>query len=192
MEAAAYRTIRAYATNTPVLLFTYAVFNGSGGASAALTDIHAFNTNVFGNANAVWTNEAVAFHGYGAGWQSTSAAASNLITAGYPCVMTEYSGGLWGNSHGGFDAEMTSEMERLGISWLGFQYIPPTGVSDDVTRSDVYSNVVVNSGLSWSPDFGNFPPARGLYGNGGQPRTVPASYVNNFLTGTPLRVQAEE
>ena len=28
-----------------------------------------------------------------------------MITAGYPCVMTEYSGGLWGNSHGGFDAD---------------------------------------------------------------------------------------
>lgn len=192
MEIAAYNTIRAYAPNTPVLLFTYAVFNGSGGASAALTDIHAFNTSVFGNANAVWTNEAVAFHGYGAGWQSTSTAASNLVAAGYPCVMTEYAGSLWGSDHGCLDAEMTSEWERLGISWLTFHFIPPTGVSDDVTRPDVYSNIVVNSGLSWTPDFGNFPPARGPYGNGGQPRTVPASYVNNFLTGTPLRLQAED
>ena len=192
MEIAAYRTIRTYAPNTPVLLFTYAVFNGSGGASAALTDIHAFNTTVFGNANAVWTNEAVAFHGYGAGWQSTSTAASNLITAGYPCVMTEYAGSLWGSNHGSLDAEMTSEFERLGISWLTFQHVPPTGVSDDITQSDVYSNIVVNSGLSWTPDYGNFPAVRGPYGNGGQPRTVPASYVNNFLTGTPMRVQAED
>ncbi len=83
-------------------------------------------------------------------------------------------------------------MERLGVSWLAFQYVPPTGVSDDVTKPDVYSNVVVNAGLSWSPDYGSFPAARGPYGNGGQPRTVPASYVNNFLTGTPLRVQAED
>jgi hypothetical protein len=64
MEVAAYRTIRAYAPDTPVLLFTYAVLGDSGGASAALIDIHAFNTNVFGNANATWTNEAVGFHGY--------------------------------------------------------------------------------------------------------------------------------
>ncbi len=76
MEIAAYRTIRANAPNTPVLLFSYAVFNGSGGATAALTDIRAFNTNVFGSGSAVWTNEAVAFHGYGAGPQSTATAVS--------------------------------------------------------------------------------------------------------------------
>ena len=73
MEVAAYNAIRQYAPNTPVLLFTYAVFGGTGGASAALTDIQAFNTAVFGNANQVWTNEAVAFHGYN-GWQGTSTA----------------------------------------------------------------------------------------------------------------------
>ena len=191
MEIAAYNAIRAGAPNTPVLLFTYAVFGGTGGASAAMTDIHAFNTAVFGNANQVWTNEAVAFHGYN-GWQGTSTAVSSLFASGYPCVMTEYGGGAWGLGVGGLDAEMTSELERLGVSWLGFQYIPPTGVSDDVTKPQVYSNIVVNAGLSWTPDYGSFPPIRGPYGNGGQPRTVPASYVNNFLTGTPLRIQAED
>ncbi|HEX7617167.1 MAG TPA: cellulase family glycosylhydrolase, partial [Verrucomicrobiae bacterium] len=78
MEIAAYNAIRASAPNTPVLLFSYAVFGGTGGASAALTDIHAFNTAVFGNANQVWTNEAVAFHGYN-GWQGTSTAVSSLL-----------------------------------------------------------------------------------------------------------------
>jgi fibronectin type 3 domain-containing protein len=191
MEIAAYNAIRASAPNTPVLLFSYAVFGGTGGASAALTDIHAFNTAVFGNANQVWTNEAVAFHGYN-GWQGTSTAVSSLLGSGYPCMMTEYGGGAWGSGTGGLDAEMTSELERLGISWLTFQYIPPTGVSDDVSKPQIYSNIVVNSGLSWSPDYGNFPPVRGPYGNSGQPRTIPASYANNFLTGTPLRIQAED
>src|SRR6185295_19327146 len=65
LETAAYRTIRQYAPDTPVLLFTYAVFNGSGGANAALTDVRAFNTNIFGTGTVTWTNEAVAFHGYG-------------------------------------------------------------------------------------------------------------------------------
>ena len=84
-----------------------------------------------------------------------------------------------------------SELETLRVSWLTFQYIPPTGVSTDVTQPQYYSNIVVNAGLSWTPDYGNFPPVRGPYGNGGQPWTVPASYVNNFLTGTPLTLQAE-
>jgi endoglucanase len=191
MEIAAYNTIRANAPDTPVLLFTYACCGGTGGASAALTDIHAFNTAVFGNANQVWTNEAVAFHGYN-GWSGTSTAVSSLLGSGYPCFMTEYGGGAWGTGVGGLDAEMTSELERLGVSWLTFQYVPPTGVSDDVTKPQSYSNIVANAGLSWSPDYGNFPPVRGPYGNSGQPRTVPASYVNNFLTGTPLRIQAED
>ena len=156
MEVAAYNIIRQYAPNTPVLLFTYAVFGGTGGASAALTDIHAFNTAVFGNANAVWTNEAVAFHGY-AGWQDTSTAASELISAGYPCFMTEFGGGAWGAALAALMPNACRELERLDVSWLTFQYIPPTGVSDDVTQPQSYSNIVVNAGLSWTPDYGNFP-----------------------------------
>ena len=191
MEIAAYNAIRASAPNTPVLLFSYAVFGGTGGANAAMTDIHAFNTTVFGNANAVWTNEAVAFHGYN-GWQGTRDAVTALLGYGYPCVMTEYGTGAWGSTHGGLDVEMTSELERLNVSWLTFQYVPPTGVSDNVSVPDCYSNQVVSSGLSWTPDYGNFPSIRGPYGNGGQPRTISASYVNNFLTGTPTRVQAED
>ena len=81
MEAVAYKIIRTNAPNTPVLLFSYSVFGGTGGTSSALTDIQAFNANVFGNANAVWTNEAVAFHGY-AGWQATATAVAGLINAG--------------------------------------------------------------------------------------------------------------
>jgi fibronectin type 3 domain-containing protein/regulation of enolase protein 1 (concanavalin A-like superfamily) len=190
MEVAAYNVIRQYAPNTPILLFTYAVFGGTGGASSAMTDIRAFNTTVFGNANAVWTNEAVAIHGY-AGWQNTSTAVSSLINSGYPCFMTEYAGNPWGSGHGGLDAEMTSELERLSVSWLTFQYVPPTGVSDNVTLPDVYSNVVINSALSWTPDYGGFPPVRAPYGNGSQPWTVSANYTNNVLTGSLTRVEAE-
>ena len=190
MEVAAYQMIRQYAPNTPVLLFTYAVFGGTGGTSAALTDIQAFNTAVFGNANQVWTNEAVAIHGY-AGWQNTITAASGLISAGYPCLMTEEYGTPWGTGLTTLDADFMWELERIGVSWLTFQYIPPTGVSTDITQPKIYSNIVVNAGLSWSPDYGNFPSVRGVYGNGGEPWTIPAGYVNNFLTGTPLTIQAE-
>jgi regulation of enolase protein 1 (concanavalin A-like superfamily)/fibronectin type 3 domain-containing protein len=191
MEIAAYQVIRQYAPNTPVLLFTYAVFGGSGGASSALTDIHNFNTAVFGTANVTWTNEAVGFHGY-AGWQGTSQAAAALISAGYPCMMTECAGGRWGTGIGGIDAELTSELERQNISWLTFEYTPPTGVSDDVTQPPHYQNIINDAGLSWTPDYGTWPAVRGPYGNGGQPRTIPASYVNNFLTGTPMRIQTED
>jgi poly(hydroxyalkanoate) depolymerase family esterase len=188
MEVAAYKTIRANAPDTPVLLFSYAVLGGTGGASAALTDIHAFNQTVFGSQNAVWTNTAVGFHGY-AGAGDTAVAVSNILSAGYPCFMTEFGAGTWGGGPGGLDVEAVANLERLGVSWLAFQYIPPTGVSDDVTRPDAYSNRVVNAGLSWTPDYGSFPVARSVYGNGGYPWTAP-DYNNNTLSGT-LRIEAE-
>jgi poly(hydroxyalkanoate) depolymerase family esterase len=189
MEVAAYRTIRQYAPNTPVLLFTYAVL-GDSGASAALTDIHAFNTNVFGNANAVWTNEAVGFHGY-AGASAMSNAVSQIIAAGYPCFMTEFGGGVWGTGVAGLDAYAVADLERLGVSWLTFQYIPPTGVSDDVTDPKHYADIVNWSGLSWTPDCGNWPLVRGPYGNGGYPWSTPDYNGSGLLTGA-LRIQAED
>jgi endoglucanase len=188
MEVAAYQAIRAVAPDSPVLLFSYAVLGGTGGASAALTDIHAFNQTIFGAQNAVWTNVAVGFHGY-AGASGTAVAVSNLISAGYPCLMTEFGDGTWGGGLGGLDVEGVANWERLGVSWLTFAYVPPSGVSDDVTRPDAYLNRVVNSGLSWMPDYGGFPAVRGVYGNGGYPWTTPG-YVNNVLGGT-LRIEAE-
>jgi hypothetical protein len=104
-------------------------------------------------------------------------------------MMTEFGAGAWGGGPGGLDVEAVANLERLGVSWLTFQYIPPTGVSDDVTRPDAYSNRVVNAGLSWTPDYGAFPVARGVYGNGGSPWTAP-DYNNNTLSGT-LRIEAE-
>jgi endoglucanase len=146
MEIAAYRAIRANAPHTPVLLFSYAVLAGSGGANAALTDIQAFNQAIFGTQNAVWTNEAVAFHGYG-GWEGTATAVNNLINAGYPCFMTEFGWPRWGRNRGvALELELTSDLERLGVSWLTFQYIPPSGVSDPVTVPDLYKIWWTNPG----------------------------------------------
>jgi poly(hydroxyalkanoate) depolymerase family esterase len=188
LEADCYKIIRANAPNTPALLFTYAVFGGTGGTAAALTDIQAFNTNVFGNANAVWTNEAVAFHGY-AGWQQTAIAASNLLSAGYSGVMTEELGTLWGTDTGVLDAELISALERLDVSWITFEYIPPTGVSVDVTQPQYYADIVNWAGLSWNPDYGDWPPARGTYDNNGLPWTT-QDFTNNVLSGT-LHIEAE-
>jgi endoglucanase len=191
MEIAAYNVIRANAPDTPVLVFSYAVFGGSGGASSAMTDIRAFNTAVFGNANAVWTNLAVGFHGY-AGADNTASAVSALISSGYPCFMTEFAGSTWGYTGGSLDIDLTTELERQGASWLTFQHVPPDGVSDNIAEAIRYKNPVDNSGLSWASDYGNWPQVRGPYGNSGQARTISASYANNFLTGTALRIQAED
>ncbi len=190
MEVDCYNIIRTNAPNTPVLLFTYAVLGGSDGATAALTDIHAFNERVFGDANAVWTNEAVGFHGY-AGWEGTTQAVEGVLAAGYPCFMTEFGSLKWGTIGGGQDVELTSELERLGVSWLTFQYIPPSGVSDNVTLPEVFKDRIESSGLSWVPDYGTWPAARQAYGNNGQPRQTANTWTNDFLTGA-LHVEAED
>lgn len=183
MEIAAYNVIRSHAPETPVLLFSYAVLGGNGG-SAALTDIELFNAAVFGNSSHAWTNEAVAIHGYG-GYASTVAAAEYLIAAGYPLVMTEYGTDDWGGAAHGVGQELTHELERLNVSWLTFQHIPPTGVAPDVTDPHAYKDLIELAGISWTPDFGTWPVARGPYGNGGQPRETTG------LSGT-LRIQAED
>jgi endoglucanase len=190
MEAAAYNTIRSHAPDTPVLLFSYAVLSGTGGSSAALTDISAFNAAVGGDPASIWSNAAVAFHGYG-GWKGTTEAVTDLLNAGYPCFMTEFGDSEWGTGQGGFGVMQTSELERLEVSWLAFCYIPPWGVSDDVTVPEIYKDRVDRAGMSWVPDYGFWPVARGVYGNGGQPRATTSTFVGNFLTGT-LRIQAED
>lgn len=189
MEAAAYNIIRSHAPDTPVLLFSYAVFGGSGGASGALTDINAFNSAAGGDPTATWSNAAVGFHGY-AGWRGTSEAVAALVTAGYPCFMTEFTSRDWGSGDG-FDIELTSELERMEVSWLTFQHIPPNFIGSAITDSAAFKDMVDRSGLSWVPDYGIWPLARGVYGNGGQPRATTGTFVSNILTGT-LRIEAED
>jgi poly(hydroxyalkanoate) depolymerase family esterase len=184
MEIAAYNKIRSHAPHTPVLLFSYAVPWGSGGANDAMVDVRYFNQEVFGNENAVWTNEAVAIHGY-SGASLTSEFAAAMIGYGYPCFQTEFAGGIWGEEGGRFELYTASEMERRKVSWMAFQFIPPWGVSDNIAIPKIYKDLVDRSGMSWTPDFGIWPQVRGPYGNGGQPRSTTG------LSGT-LRIQAED
>jgi endoglucanase len=189
MEVNCYNIIRQYAPNTPVLLFSYSVLSGTGGADGALDDIEAFNQAVFGTPTVAWSNIAMGFHGY-AGFKNTVTAITDILAMGYPCFMTEFVGEPWGGSGYGLNIPLASSLEQLGVSWLTFSYIPPSGVSSNITTPSVYSDRVQKSGLSWIPDFGSFPVNRGPYGNNGQPWTTP-DYINNTFAGT-LRIEAED
>jgi endoglucanase len=188
LEVDGYNTIRQYAPNTPVLLFSYSQLSGAGAANNALSDIKSFNLSVFGNENATWSNIAVGFHGY-AGAAPTATAVQNILAAGYPCFMTEFGADTWGGSQHGLDVALTADLERMGVSWLMFSYIPPWGFASDVTKPEAYKDRVENSGLSWVPDYGTWPLARSVFGNNGYAWTT-ANYSNNALSGT-LRVEAE-
>ncbi len=190
MEVEVYQTIRSHAPDTPVLIFSYAVLGGIGGASNALKDIEAFNRALGGRTNNIWNKTAIGFHGY-AGWTSTAEAVEALLDAGYPCFMTEFGSGSWGVNGGGFDVHLASELERLQVSWMAFQYIPPWGVSDDVTQPKSYKERVEKAGMSWTPDYGTWPLARSAFSDDGLPWTTIDTWINNRLVGT-LRLEAED
>jgi endoglucanase len=188
MEVEAYKTIRAVAPESPVLLFSYSVLGGNGGKEA-LKDIAAFNAGVGGDPRQIWSNAAVAFHGY-AGHASVPVAVADLLAAGYPCFMTEFISSDWGGTDGQ-DIELTAELERLGVSWLNFLTIPPIGVSPDVTIPEVFKKRIELTGLSWTPDFGNWPVKRGVFGNDGQPRATPGTWEKDQLKGA-FRLEFED
>ncbi|KXS16408.1 glycoside hydrolase family 5 protein [Gonapodya prolifera JEL478] len=154
MNADCYKIIRAVAPNTPVLLFTYASIGGGSSAAGAVRDIQSFNAAVFGNANAKWTNEAVAIHGYW-GAQGASDAAKALNAAGFGVVLTEFAAATSPTSpNGGQDTQLTQFMEQQGVSWLTFLHIPPTGVSGDVTDPNQYTNRMNAAGVGFDRDPG--------------------------------------
>jgi hypothetical protein len=176
MEADAYTLIRSLAPDTPILLFSFAVLGSGPNAVADIAEVSAA-------ASIDWTNAAVAFHGY-AGHQSTTTSVEYILSAGYPVFMTEFGGSDWGTAEHGLDVEMTAQLERLNVSWLTFQHIPPNFIASAFTDPTAYYDLVNNAGLSWVPDFGTWPENRGVYGNGGQPRATTG------LTGTQ-RIEAE-
>jgi len=159
METNAYTLIRSLAPNTPVLLMTFAVL-GSG--STAVADLQKLSPVVN------WSNAAVAIHGY-AGAITTSNSVNCILTNGYPCFLTEFYSYPWGTGVDTVyqDTDLTAYMERLGVSWLNFLQI-----TADFTNDARYTDRVNRAGVSWNPDYGNWPPARGSYGNGGYPWTT--------------------
>lgn len=175
MQADAYTLIRSLAPETPILLFSIAVL---GDGASALADIN----TVSQAASIDWSNTGVAFHGYAG--MATIPAVQAIINAGYPVFMTEVAGEEWGSLDHGLVVEQISEYERLGVSWLTFQHIPPNFISSSIFAPETYSDLIERAGLSWTPDFGAFPAQRGVYGNGGLPR------YTTGLAGT-LRVEAE-
>ncbi|KAJ3116553.1 hypothetical protein HK100_001029, partial [Physocladia obscura] len=151
LQVQAYKIIRQYAPQTPVLFFSYSVLGYGGNAAAILGDIKALNTQIHGNANAKWTNEAVAFHGYG-GVSNTKTVISGLLSEGYPAIMTEF-----GTVNNAIDTSFVSTLEGLGVSWLDFQGIKTNDVSTYVLTASLYETPVKNAKLCWPSDFGTFP-----------------------------------
>jgi len=91
---------------------------------------------------------------------------------------------------GTLDFTLTTYLEQLGVSWMTFEHVPPSGVAGTLTDPTNFVDPVEASGLGWTPDYGNWPAKRGTYGNGGTAWATTSNYVNNQLTGT-LHIEAE-
>lgn len=176
MQADAYTLIRSLAPDTPILLFSFAVM---GNGSQAVADA----AKVSAAASVDWSSAGVAFHGY-AGHKDTPGAVQSLLNAGYPVFMTEFTASDWGTNVDVADVELIAELERLKVSWLTFQHIPPNFIGTAFTDAAAFRDVINRAGISWTPDFGTWPVPRGVYGNNGLARATTG------LTGT-LRIEAE-
>lgn len=179
MQLACYNIIRTHAPATPVMLMSYSSFeNGAG----VLQDIAALGTAID------WSNACIAFHGYGEkGPAAIRACLETVLAAGYPCFQTEFYRWPWGTGDFALgaapslyqDVDETGDLERLGVSWLSFLTL--SRVVDDAR----FKNPLNNAGITWTPDFGNWPvPGRAVYGNGGEPRLASRA--------TTVRIQAED
>ncbi|KAJ3208949.1 hypothetical protein HDU82_001671 [Entophlyctis luteolus] len=151
LQVQAYNIIRKYAPSTPILFFSYSVLGYGGNAAAILGDIQALNTQIHGDANAKWTNEAVAFHGYG-GVSNTQTVINGVIGYGYPAIMTEF-----GTVNNAIDTSFVSTLEGMGVSWMDFQGIKTSDVSTYVLTSSLYHDPILNANICWPADFGTFP-----------------------------------
>lgn len=129
MERDAYAKIRSKAPDTPVLLFSYALFVNP---LAVLQDIRSLGPSID------WRKTAVAFHGYALG--DAIFCLDGVLKAGYPCFQTEFT-----------DLSMIRDFETRGISWVSFVDLP------QVHDPKEFKDHLDRAGIKWTPDFGLWP-----------------------------------
>jgi hypothetical protein len=137
-----YNLIRSHAPNTPILLFSYAVFKSG---SAVMQDVQALG-------NAVnWSNAAIAFHGY-ATLAETESTLQTVVGNNIPCVQTEF----YLHTENGQpvykqDVAQTIVYEDRFTSWLSF--LDVVAVYDDTK----YRTPLDQAWVIWAADYGTWP-----------------------------------
>jgi hypothetical protein len=143
MERDAYAAIRSHAPDTPVLFFSYAVPNNPAGI---LQDIAGLGPGIG------WANAAVGTHGYGVTYVELETMIREVRNAGYGVVNTEP---CYLNINDAGTVNLFRQQirmhEAVDVSYLNFQ---------DVSELQVpryFKTVIEKAGLSWEPDFGDWP-----------------------------------
>ncbi len=154
-----YTLIRSKAPANEILMLTYS-FPKRG--SAVQADIAALSNPP----NAVnWSHASIAFHGYdwGAGCMGTTdyqAAIQGMKDAanGIPLVMTEFKAeeGSDGAENNGKEWwRWVKAVENTGISYTHFRWL----YTDNSRNLSDFKAKMTANGISWKPDFGNWPQA---------------------------------
>ena len=186
MNAECWKLIRSLAPKTPILVFSYSQTHGNN-SKDILADVAKFNKLVAVDEKEVWSNTAIAFHGY-AGSLGTIDACKGVLEAGYPMFMTEYYSTEWGgdNKLGRNDCELTGFLEEVGVSWLSFLYVPPAPWGLDVTDALRFKTPTELAGIAWKPDFGDWPKAQKLITDGGRAFEVGSWREKRIAEGASL------
>ncbi len=126
-----YQIIREGAPDTHILFGSYS--NLAGSAEYALRDIRAIGDKID------WGNSSIAMHGYVSPGDFQEQVIRDLNAAGYAVTNTEFPDG----------AGLARAYENAGISYFHFRPL--------YERFETLCNLVRSYGLSWEPDFGDWP-----------------------------------
>jgi hypothetical protein len=135
-----YNLIRGLAPSTPILFFSYALLRTQAGI---LEDLAWLDGQL---GTSIWSNAAVAFHGY-SGVTPTSSILGTILSRGYPCIATEF----YVPPTESQDVAETEAFESRGVSWLSF--LTPDLVFDD----SKYKTPLEQGGVVWVADYGTWP-----------------------------------
>ena len=136
MEQDAYDLIRNHAPNTPILLFSYALFST---VDDILQDINSLEVD--------WSNALVAWHGYS---NLTDEILIDMKTAGINGISTELPVD-WIEYEPRVNAENIRICEDNNISWLVFLNI------NEVQENSQFKEIITQNEIFWEPDFGTWP-----------------------------------
>ena len=148
MEKNTFNLIRGLAPSTHIMLMSYSVPVNPTQAA-----------NECANLGISWSNASVAFHGYGIDGNE-----NNALTAWFNAFKGK--GIAYGCtepalSNNKANAVTTAIFENNGVSYTHF-----INVHSTATDNSVYYDVINNSGIHWTPDYGTWPSSGGSLANG--------------------------
>jgi len=139
MSRTCYQIIRSNAPETHILFFSLSAMKG--GSKSIARDVERLGPDID------WSNASVAFHGYFVYADSQATYLHQLFAQGIRMTCTEFPGGCV-PEYNRYNEVLAKTYSAEGVSYFHFCPLPQAS-------NEIHS--VVNSGVTWQPDFGNWP-----------------------------------